>query len=85
MNWKTRDGRVIPIEEMENSHLLNSIRMMIRNGWGSTNPLDMGGPPNGEHAQDSFWQEFENACENYSPVLEALIDEAKKRNLKIEE
>lgn len=30
MDWKTKDGRTISIEEMENSHLLNTINFLRR-------------------------------------------------------
>lgn len=32
--WITRDGREIPVREMSDSHLMNSIRMMMRGGSG---------------------------------------------------
>lgn len=30
--WKTRDGRIIKVAEMTDNHLLNSLRMCLRNG-----------------------------------------------------
>ena len=32
--WITRDGREVPVREMTDSHLANSIRMMRRGGTG---------------------------------------------------
>ena len=32
--WLTRDGREVPVREMTDSHLANSIRMMHRGGSG---------------------------------------------------
>ena len=32
--WLTRDGREVPVREMTDSHLANSIRMMQRGGSG---------------------------------------------------
>ena len=29
--WKTRDGKVMTIEQMDNNHLRNTIRMLIKN------------------------------------------------------
>lgn len=30
MNWRTKDGQITPIEELEDSHLQNIIRMLER-------------------------------------------------------
>lgn len=32
--WLTRDGREIPVHEMTDAHLVNSLRMMLRGGSG---------------------------------------------------
>ena len=32
--WITKDGRKIPVSEMTDSHLLNSLRMLLRGGNG---------------------------------------------------
>ena len=34
LEWSTKDGRKIPIKDMEDNHLLNSASMMKRNGHG---------------------------------------------------
>jgi len=33
-HWRTRDGRVLAIAEMEIGHLENAIRFFARAGWG---------------------------------------------------
>lgn len=31
--WKTRDGRVIPINKMTDQHLMNTLRLCSTKGW----------------------------------------------------
>jgi hypothetical protein len=38
--WVTKDGREVPIKEMEDEHLLNTIRMLRRKGVVSTDVFD---------------------------------------------
>lgn len=31
--WKTRDGRTIPVTQMTNEHLMNTLNMCLSRGW----------------------------------------------------
>lgn len=43
--WQTKDGRKIAIEEMDDNHLENTIRMLDRKGIGSASKLNAIGTP----------------------------------------
>lgn len=32
ITWKTKEGKIISVKEMETSHIVNSAKMMARNG-----------------------------------------------------
>jgi len=81
--WKMRDGTKIKIKDMSTSHIRNSIAMMKRNGWVSTDTLNFYmscDGPQGDMAQLAFDQEcdriFEAPC---SSTMTALERELKKR------
>jgi hypothetical protein len=51
--WKTRDGKVIAVRDMETSHIQNCIRMLRRNIASRPDPYAYG-EPEGDAAQDAF-------------------------------
>ena len=82
--WKMRDGTKIKIKDMSTSHIRNTINMLKRNGWVSTDTLNFYltcEGPNGEMAQMAFEQEqnaiFRAPCSDH---LSALERELKKRD-----
>lgn len=83
MEWKTKDGRIIDIKDMTDSHLKNTISMLRRNGFITNNDfLDMLGfafSLNGEMAQDAAESEIANA--KISTILEVMETELNKRCL----
>jgi hypothetical protein len=61
--WKCRDGRVIPIDELETEHLQNIINMLRRKG--AMTPRELANmichPPQGEAAYDAWSEEIAGA------------------------
>jgi len=89
MKWKTRNGDVIEIKDMTNSHLLNSIRMLRRNGYvGIKEHSDsflniLTYCPSGDGAYDSIDQLISKLVSEI-PIegMDELLGEMKKRKLK---
>ena len=90
--WTTKDGRKVRICDMEDDHLINTVRMLQRNGEARriNNSVYyatcMG--PNGEMAQLAFEQEcdqmWDATFESYVPrIYYNLVDEAERRRLTI--
>jgi hypothetical protein len=90
--WTTKDGRKIPIKDMEDGHLLNAIRMLQCKASAlqsrETASYFMLGEPQGEMAQDAYHAgmdelmdmeplEYLETREDYT----ALTQEARKRKL----
>ncbi len=84
--WKTKSGEKIPINKMDDRHLLNSIRFLERRASHLKLRLYSSYPEmNGEMAQYCAEQEFE-AFQNADvgdifPIYDRLYDLAIKRNL----
>lgn len=84
-----KDGTKIKIRDMSTNHLRNTLAMLQRKGWVSTDTLNFYmtcSEPNGEMAQVAFEQEqraiFEAPCSN---TMSALERELKKREVRDEE
>lgn len=85
--WKCKDGTEIKVSDMEDSHLINSIKMLERKGFVSPEALMcyFGGPePLGDMAQLAFDQAFDEICQKtpFAP-LGWLESEAKNRKLQL--
>lgn len=94
--WRTRDGREIPIEEMEDGHVLNTIRFLHRNAemirFGYFVRVYWSSPqPNGDGAQmavDEECQRWAQLCDvdmlkRAVPQYVMLLLEATKRGLNV--
>lgn len=92
MNWKTKDGEIIKIKDMADSHLINSIKFIERNAERYVNGMKdfyLSCPlPNGEMANDYFEQEFDEVMEletndllQKSAKYKAMVKEAKSRKI----
>jgi hypothetical protein len=84
--WITKDGRRIPVKEMSDEHIVNTIRMLRRKG-GVTVDEFLGmcvavASVNGEMAQYAAEGEIADA-RVLPPVFDALLDEASARGLEI--
>jgi len=87
--WKTRDGTEIKIKGMSTSHIRNSIAMMKKNGFVSTDTLNFYltvEGPNGDMAQMAFEQEqdmiFGAPCSSTMSALERELKRREKENKK---
>ena len=85
--WKTRGGKKIPISEMTDSHLLNTIRFLQRAHQEAISAgYDVLGMLHGEMAVESVEQELhrlqEDGPASIAPLYEDLVREALRRRLK---
>lgn len=83
--WKTKDGRVIRICNMTNSHLLNTIRFLEQKHFELM--FTMPYPNfNGEMAQmcaEQEWDQLQNSNpEDVYPILSAMYEEVEQRGIK---
>ena len=81
--WKMKNGQKIRIKDMEDSHLINTINLLIRLGENErrrTNLFYLTCPtPTGDMACDCFDAEFEGVME--STYRDDLFAEAVKRGI----
>jgi hypothetical protein len=82
--WKTKDGRVIPISQMGDIHVLNAEAFLRRK---HRELLDTSPPPGfiGEVADwlaNQDWLALQNSdVSDVYPIYESILTEIKKRNL----
>jgi hypothetical protein len=81
--WTTKDGRVLLISEMEDSHLLNAIHLMER-VWAAYVLQYVAGPqPSGDLAQEAFDMEFDRLSEGGPGIVNEkyglLVQESDRR------
>jgi hypothetical protein len=55
--WKCRDGRRVPVREMETDHVGKALSMLRRKGFIDPSEFHYWPPPSGEHARDA-WEEW---------------------------
>ena len=88
--WKTREGKIIKIKDMDDNHLLKTIDYIKRNKvtvfYSYEEMCKAAGFLRGEMAQDTIIDNSvdsygEEQREEYHFSLEYMIKEAKKRNL----
>lgn len=90
MKWKTKDGLLIPIKKLSDSHLLNCIRMIERmdrqnlsaaySCLSSFNPDSMAS----FYCEQDIDRMEEEPLEDRSPEYAALIEEAERRKLSVD-
>ena len=90
--WTMKNGNKIRICDMENSHLINIIKMLKRCAERKKQKIESFYiycvPPNGEMAQDAFDSEFnsvmESTWDDYVPnIYDNLYNEAERRGLEL--
>lgn len=92
--WTTKEGEKIPVQKMDDQHLINSIKMMERNFHKRKSVMlegayEMEGMLRGELALEAIGreiEELEDADEpgDFWPIYYDLVEEANKRGLEIE-
>lgn len=86
--WVTREGQTIPIEELEQRHLMNIFRMLLRVGYHGKIDAVISmhfGTPRGDGAVESWECELrriENATiGEFAPAIyKDIVDEIKRRD-----
>jgi hypothetical protein len=83
--WKTKEGRLIQIVELENGHLLNIIRLIERMHAAALTAYMIGPEPQGEMAKDAFDREFdaldEEGPSGFHEQYDLLCEEADRRRI----
>jgi len=82
--WETRDGRKLPITEMSDSHLNNTIKLIERAHQAQINRVTMNPPCfQGEMAQMCADQEFNALLESEPgdlfPIYNHMLEEQQRR------
>ena len=92
--WTTREGKVIPLSEMSDTHLKNTIAMVERNQpelkeWRENKAvafpllMDEGQGTSEDFLEEMEYLEFikEREFQHKYPMYAALLEEAERRNL----
>ncbi len=94
--WKSKDGQVIRIKDMTDTHLLNTARFLLKQAQIIINrnieQYYSGMQPQGEMAEIEFdrelsaWESMtpEDYLEEECPAFENMVKELEKRGLEIE-
>ena len=92
--WKTREGQQVRIRDMDDRHLLNTLRMLQRHAWRrlvAANLAYIDGPrPTADMAEMAFEAEADHVAELTTedaledmPKYQELAEEARRRGLDI--
>ena len=88
--WKTKDGCVVSVKDMGDSHLLNTVKMLQRCAMRKKLATEIFYvscvPPTADGALDCFNHEFDDALDStwidYTPpIYESMVKEIEKRKL----
>ena len=81
--WKTRDGTVIPIKDLEDSHLLNIIKYIENKAFYGMYVQQICGDTFDIRNCDVFTEEIkgEEVYDYFYPVYDNLLKEKSKRKL----
>lgn len=79
--WRTKEGEYIRIEDMEDDHLCSAIRYMDRKLQEYKDNAAVP-PPNDQVAERNYFKLMNAEPEEYWPVYNSMVQEAKKRGLK---
>jgi len=91
--WRTKDGTVIRVKDMDDDHLRNTIRMLQKNALAKrelhTLSYLVGPYPQGEMAQVAFDSEFDQLLDSswmeFVPeVYNLMLEEARVRGIEAE-
>ena len=89
MKWKTKDGRILDIKDMDDDHLMNAARLLLRKAASSYRETLLpyfSGQPNGDGAQMAYEAELDTLTEESLDLFlpeayYAMYDEAMARNV----
>ena len=83
--WTTKEGHRIAVRDMDNGHLLNTIRFLERAAERKVQDFMSCPMPNGDMALMAWEQEFDAMCsaevEDFFPIYKHMIAEAVRRGL----